>query len=154
MTVAAAPSGASGGAAAGSVAAAAAGSTSSVGYAWKRTLSAIDEAVTVMAMPNTRVPLQVGNTHGLAHRTATGRCCVWWQPDARSSKAGLPVRMKKGWGRPHNTCRQLSLTVPKWQAVAKTCTVSRKTMVLVYSISQTRLCVDWMSCSRRPEASC
>lgn len=28
-------------------------------YPWRRTLTAIDEAVTVMAMPNTRVPLQV-----------------------------------------------------------------------------------------------
>lgn len=67
LTVAAAPSAASGGAAAGSVATAAAVSTSSAGYAWKRTLSAIDEAVTVMAMPNTRVPLQVGNMRGLDH---------------------------------------------------------------------------------------
>lgn len=49
---AAAGAGASGTAGAAAAAAAA-------NYTWKRTLTAIDEGVTVMAMPNTRVPLQV-----------------------------------------------------------------------------------------------
>jgi hypothetical protein len=52
----AAPAGA---AAAGAAAPAAVGAGAAANYTWKRTLTAIDEGVTVMAMPNTRVPLQV-----------------------------------------------------------------------------------------------
>lgn len=57
-------------AAVGAVAASAGGAGGS--YTWKRTLTAVDEGVSFMAMPNTRVPLQVCAGCKTRHKRSRG----------------------------------------------------------------------------------